>query len=141
MGTRGWFALLHKGRYYRVLQNCDCYFHGLGRQLEEELKSMDLSALLNLWMTLLDLAVIQDEMLSPPTEESALSERNKCMKGLPSGPISRWLSGDDTKDSFDARDLTEEHSPYLSLGDGCFIQYIYLQSSRYGQRRVYGLRS
>jgi hypothetical protein len=126
MGTRGWFALLHKGRYYRVYQNGDCYFDGLGKGLEAELKSMDLSALLNLWRTLLDLAVIQDEMLAPPTEESALSEWNKCMKGLPSGPISRWLSGDDTKDSFDARDLTEEHSPYLSLGDGCFIEYIYL---------------
>jgi hypothetical protein len=126
MGTRGWFALLHKGRYYRVYQNYDCYFSHLGANLEAELKSMDLATLLNIWRTLLDLAVIQDAMLAPPTEENALSEWNTFMKGLPSGPVSRWLSGDDENDSFDARDLTEEHDPYLSRGDGCFIEYIYL---------------
>jgi hypothetical protein len=79
---------------------------------------------------LLDLAVIQDAMLAPPTEESALSEWNKCIKGLPSGPgpVSRWLStSTDAKyGSFDARHLTEEHDPYLSRGDGCLIEYIYL---------------
>jgi hypothetical protein len=126
MGTRGWFALLHKGRYYRVYHHYDCYFSGLGAMLEAELKSMDLATLLNLWRTLLDLAVIQDAMLAPPTEESALSEWNKCIKGLPTGPVSRWLSSDEENDSFEARHLTEEHDPYLSHGDGCFIEYIYL---------------
>jgi tRNA A-37 threonylcarbamoyl transferase component Bud32 len=127
MGTSGWFALLHKGRYYRVHQHYDCYFSGLGAELEKELKSMDLETLLNLWRTLLDLAVIQDAMLAPPTEESVLSEWNKCMKSLPSGPVSQWLS--DVKDEYDsveARHLTMEHDPYLSRGDGCFIEYIYL---------------
>jgi hypothetical protein len=128
MGTRGWFALLHKGRYYRVFHHNDCYFNGLGAMLEEELKSMDLATLLNLWRTLLDLAVIQGAMLAPPTEESALSEWNKCIKGLPSGPgpVSRWLSSDAKYGSFDARHLTEEHDPYLSRGDGCLIEFIYL---------------
>jgi hypothetical protein len=126
MGTRGWFALLHKRRYYRVFQSHDCYFSSLGAELEAELKSMDLATLLNLWRTLLDLAVIQGAMLTPPTEENALSEWNKCMKCLPSGPVSRWFSGDDEDDAFNARHLTEEHDPYLSRGDGCFIEYIYL---------------
>jgi hypothetical protein len=129
MGTSGWFALLHKGRYYRVHHHYDCYFFSLGRKLEEELKSMDLTTLLNIWRTLLDLAVIEDAMLVPPTEESALSEWNMCMKTLPSsGNISSWFSGHvyDDHHTFDGRHLTEEHDPYLSRGDGCFIEYIYL---------------
>jgi hypothetical protein len=45
MGTRVWFALLHKGRYYRVYHRHDSYFSGLGAMLEAELKSMDLATL------------------------------------------------------------------------------------------------
>ena len=72
MGTGGWFALLHKGRYYRVRRYYDSYFSGLGTSIEKKLKqaSHDLAALLRLWGSLLDLGTVENDILTPPTGES-----------------------------------------------------------------------
>ena len=70
MVSRGWFALLHKGKYYRILCIGDCYPDSLGLNLVEELlkptSDEDFHELLNTWRQLLDLGTVTEPLDDSP---------------------------------------------------------------------------
>jgi hypothetical protein len=119
MGTRGRFVLLHEGRFYRIFVHYDCYFEGLGAYIVREIKANP--GILDVWRKLLDLGIVHDFVLEPPSSTERLAEWNEAVAALPS-------SGSDISDWFrsNERGLGNDGTDMLSRGDGCFVEYIYL---------------
>ena len=121
MGTRGWFAFLYKGEYYRVYNHWDSYFTGLGVKLVNELIAGG-SDFLAALRTLLELAVVEEEgKIQVPTESQRLQEWNDAVASLPNGHVAKFF------EEKDCNDLTfTSHTEKFLCGDGIFIEYIYL---------------
>ena len=142
MGTRGWFVLLHKGKYYRVFCNYDCYPDGLGLKLVEELlkptSDEDFHELLNIWRQLLDLGNVTEPkddcpfLASPAPNTVEAKEWNMlCSTIEDSGPIGAWFNNNPQSKHWPTskrskRELDCHEDPVLFFGDRIFIEYIYL---------------
>eukprot|EP00961_Rhodomonas_salina_P296029 3935988-Rhodomonas_salina.1 len=134
MGTRGWFVLKWRGRYFRIYNQYDSNHSGLGFALVEELQAaggLRSEALLAAWRDLLDLGVVvlgeKGPQLEAPQDAEKLQRWQECLsqlgpqtEGELSSPVSHWFRTD-------ARYLAQDSNlPFLEIDCGIMIQYVYV---------------